>query len=513
MDFKLMYRILFNKRNIVALVILVVVFSLGTYGIRQQMHQQYNHDSQSLIHASTKGYQKFLNYYYKSYDRVLETLDYEWNGADNIDTGLRGNMETILEMDSTIVAVGAMLHNQLWEIHEDSLEVPLPDMRSLLQPEDRDGRQSIVLKERYLFVGGDYVRNDSQYARGIIIDLYRLHEKFIRDNIYTSVYQVVINQFQQCIYHPEIEKVGKHYPLPDYLFNNETYNYEQFDTLHLAQSDYLQMPVYIEYSSMPFRGNEWIVLSVSPGFEVKDMIVKQERTMVLLFLFFLSTLLGILMFGILHWKREFLLRSSAEQENLNLLLKHEKQKSETISVKLELLRSGLNSHFMFNSLGTVKALLSKDDEIARKMLSNLSHLYRYQLRTEGEQMVTLRDELGFTQTYVDVINLRMNSSIRLEINNLSDYFESKVLPVSLQLLVENCIKHNIATEKDPLVITIKVTEGRIFVINELRPKVALVETNGKGLNNLNIRYTLITQKECTFKKENGQFIASIPVLN
>jgi sensor histidine kinase YesM len=362
-------------------------------------------------------------------------------------------------------------------------------------------------------VGNYSGQNDFQYAKGLLIDLYRLHDKFIRDNIYTSVYQVVINQFQQCIYHPDIEKVGKYYPLPDNLFNNGRYNYEQFDKLHLAQSDYLQLPVFIEYSSMPFREDEWIMLSVSPGFEVKDMIVEQERNMILLFLLFFSTLLGILMFGILHWKREFLLRSSAEQENLNLLLKHEKQKSETISFKLELLRSGLNSHFMFNSLGTVKALLNKDDAIARKMLTNLSQLYRYQLRTEGEQMVTLREELDFTQTYVDVINLRMSSSIRLKINNLPDYLDGKVLPVSLQLLVENCIKHNIATEKDPLVITIMVNEGRIFVINELRPKVAIVETNGKGLYNLNTRYALITQQECAFKKENGQFIASIPVIN
>ena len=507
-----MKSILFNRWNIVALVLLVAIFSFGTYWIRQKIHRQSNIVSQSLIHGSTKGYQKFLNHYFDSYSRVLEQLDHVWYTQNMEIIEIQAKLNTLLKMDSTIVAIGVLDHSQLWEIQADSLTIPLPEMGDLLHPYKQASQNTCILKERYLFVGGP-MQKKSQCWRGILIDLHRLHEQFIWDNIYTSVYQVIINHQQQCIYHPEIELVGKHYPLPDYLFINGHYNLKQFDSLHVAQSTYLQLPVFKEYSCMLFRGEEWITLSVSPGFEVKDMIAEQERNMILLFLLFLTTLLGILIFGIVHWKREFLLRASTEQEHLNLLLKHEKQKSETISIKLELLRSGLNSHFMFNSLGTVKALLSKDDEIARGMLTDLSQLYRYQLRIEGEHMVTLQEELTFTQTYVDVINLRMNSSIQMEITNLPDYLDYKVLPISLQLLVENCIKHNIASETHPLVITIMVKKGHIFVENELRPKVAIVETSGKGLKNLNTRYALITQQECIFKQENNRFIATIPLIN
>jgi LytS/YehU family sensor histidine kinase len=264
---------------------------------------------------------------------------------------------------------------------------------------------------------------------------------------------------------------------------------------------------------MNFRNDTWFVLNVSPGFEVKDMVAEQERNMFLLFFLFLAMLLLIIVFSIINWKREFLLRANAEQEHLNLQLKHEKQKSETISIKLELLRSGLNSHFMFNSLGTVKALMRKNADAARDMLKDLSQLYRYQLTIEGEQMVTLQDELNFTQKYVDVINLRSNSSIVMNISGLNDYLDYKVLPVSLQLLVENCIKHNIASETQPLSIDIDLKEGRIIVENELRPKETIGEASGKGLKNLNARYKLLAEQECTFTIKNGRFIATMPLIN
>ncbi len=507
-----MKNILFNRWNILALLLLGAIFSLGTYGIRRKMHRQSNIVTQSVIHGSTSGYQKFLNNYFDSYSRLLKQLDHDWCKKNTDITEKKRILNTFLRMDSTIVAVGVLDKNDLLQIQADSIVIPLPEMRDLLEASKQTPQNSGIYKERYLFIGGS-MQIASQCRRGIIIDLHRLHKQFIWDNIYTSVYQVVINHQQQCIYHPEIELVGKHYPLPDYLFTNGQYNFKQFDTLYIAKSDYLQLPVFKEYNRMKFRGEEWIVLSVSPGFEVKDMITEQERNMFLLFVLFLTTLLVILIFGIVHWKREFLLRSSTEQEHLNLLLKHEKQKSETISIKMELLRSGLNSHFMFNSLGTVKALLSKTDKIARGMLTNLSKLYRYQLRIEGEHMVTLQEELTFTQTYVDVINLRMNSSIKMNITNLPNYLDYKVLPISLQVLVENCIKHNIASEAYPLVITITVKNEHIYVENDLRPKVTIAETSGKGLNNLNTRYMLTTQLACTFKQEDGRFIASMPLIN
>ncbi|MGV8830150.1 MAG: sensor histidine kinase [Breznakibacter sp.] len=504
--------ILFNRWNLLALLLLLAIFSAGTYWIRQKMLRQSDQVTQSLIHGSTKGYHKFLQQYFDRYSRVLTQLDHSWPGSDPAESTIEGELRTLLMADSAIVAIGVLDHHQLWAIQTDSMVAPLPDMRGLLQPDQITKRNGHVYQERYLFLGGPMAKNLHSW-RGILVDLHQLHQHFIRNNIYTSIYQVVINQNQQCIYHPDIALVGKHYPLPDGFIVDGHFNPKLFDSLHVTQSDYLQLPVFNEYNQLLFMGQAWIVMSISPGFEVNDMIAEQERNMILLFLLFLFLLIGIMVFGIMRWKREFLLRASYEQEHLNLQLKHEKQKSETISIKLELLRSGLNSHFMFNSLGTVKALLSKQDEKARSMLSDLSQLYRYQLRIEGEPMVTLQEELNFTQTYVDVINLRMNSSIIMETNNLGEYLDYKVLPVSLQVLVENCIKHNVASEFHPLVISIEVRDGHIVVDNELRPKVAVVETSGKGLQNLNARYLLLTQKACTFKKENGRYIATMPIIN
>jgi len=511
MDYRLMKSIIFKRWHIVAMLLLVIVFIIGAYWIRQNVNKQSDILSRSIIHGSTVGYQKFLNSYFSNYDQTLKQVGYVFGRQLIVEKEKQAILNSMLNLDSSIVAVGVLEHSRLLKVQSECLVQPLPDMLDLLQ-QAKKGKTSRVYMEQYLFVSQSEVLADSCVI-GIFIDLHRLHKQFICDNIYTSMYQVVINQHGRCIYHPEIKNIGKPYALPDDLFNNEQYDISQMDALHVAQSEYLQLPVFKEYSLMDFRNEAWLVINISPGFEVKDMVADQERNLFLLFLLFLTMLLIIIVFSIVNWKSEFLLRASTEQEHLNLLLKHEKQKSETISIKLELLRSGLNSHFMFNSLATAKALLRTNANAARDMLTDLSQLYRYQLSIEGEQMVTLQEELDFTLKYVDVINLRSNSSIDIKLANLNEYLEYKVLPVSLQLLVENCIKHNIASEAWPLTVLVKVHNGRISVVNELRPKEAIGESSGKGLKNLNTRYKLITQQECSFNSNNGHFIATMPLIN
>ena len=511
MDYQLIKGMLFKRWHWAAMVILVIVFSIGTFGIKRKVKHQSDSLTKSIIHGSTIGYQKFLDNYFRSYDQVLKQVAYAYDELLIEEPKQQEILNGLLKMDSSIVAIGIWDQNQLLSAESMDVKDSLPDFTQLLQAPLLE-TNSRVYSQRFLYVGS-IINQSKQSTCGILIDLHQVHKQFIWDNIYTSVYQVVINQHQQCVYHPDITRVGKEYLLPENLLSNRQFNTNRLDTLHVDKSDFLGLPVFKEHSLMKFRNDSWVVLNVSPGFEVKDMVADQERNMFLLFFLFLAMLLVIIIFSIINWKREFMLRASAEQEHLNLLLKHEKQKSDTISIKLELLRSGLNSHFMFNSLGTVKALLRKNADAARNMLSDLSQLYRYLLSIEGEQMVTLQEELDFTCKYVDVINLRSNSSVKMDISNLNAYQDSKVLPVSLQLLVENCIKHNIASESQPLAIDIEVKDGRIIVENELRPKETIGEASGKGLKYLNARYKLIANLECDFTIKNGRFIATMPLID
>lgn len=501
----------FHRWNVVALVLLVAVFSAGTFLIRHQMLLRADRVSHSLVHGSTKGYHKFLMRYFERFDLVMKQLDYSLNNHDYRLERARNDLNLLMKIDSAIVAVVVVNHDQIWSSIASYSSVAEQDLYELIKADQPNNAFTKVYLQRYLYMGGA-TADCAQCRYGILIDLHQMHRQFIAGDIYTSIYQVILNQHQQCIYHPDITFVGKDYPLPQNFYLNGRFNAKLLDSLHEAQSDYLQLPVFAEYSKLIIRGEEWLVLSMSPGFELKDLMADQQRVLMLLFFFFLIILIGILFFGLLRWKREFVLRAGYEKQTLHLQLKNEMQKSEMMSIKLELLRSGLNSHFMFNSLGTVKALLSRHDEKARDMLTDLSQLYRYQLKIEGEPMVSLAEELRFTQIYVDVINVRMSGAFVLEINNLDNYLECKVLPVSLQLLVENCIKHNIATDRNPLVISIRVIDNQIVVENQLRPKVTIVESSGKGLQNLTARYLILTNQTCTFRKENGRYIASIPII-
>ena len=363
-----MKQLILQRWNVVALVFLIAVFSVGTFCIRQKMVLKADKMSRSLVHGSTKGYQKFLNRYFEQYSLILNRLDYVWHLNNKNPNELVKSLHALMLTDSAIVSV-VVEDGQLLETHADSLSISPIDFHLLLQPDSMNREFTKVFRERYLFMGGS-MSNHSNCYRGIVIDLYHLHKQFIDSDVYTSIYQVILNQRQQCIYHPDIAMVGKQYPLSGNVLVDGHFNNRLFDSLHTIQSDYLQLPVFAEYNPLMVMGEQWIVLSVSPGFELKDMMAGQERSLLLLFFLFLLLLVGIMIFSLLRWKREFLLRASYEQKNLNLQLKQLKQDSETISIKLELLRSGLNSHFMFNSLGTVKALLSKQDQKAREMLSD-----------------------------------------------------------------------------------------------------------------------------------------------
>ncbi|WP_430812876.1 MULTISPECIES: sensor histidine kinase [unclassified Carboxylicivirga] len=506
-----MRNVIFNRWNVVALLVLVVIFSLAAYGIRVEMQQQSNRVSQSLIQISTRGYQTFLEQYFSGYTHVLEQLAGSALGFEKRTAINKNELAEVLQSDSTIAALAVRGEGWTQTLSNDSARDAMELMQQYLQSAHPEAFNGNVLFNRYLYLSISHPTAEDVRA-AICIDLLRVHQHFIEKDIYTSIYQVILNARQECIYHPERYLIGQKYEIPERLLVSGQFNQRLYDSVHLEVSDYLQLPVFKTYKAMNLAGTEVLVLSVSPGFEIKEMVAEQEQSLFILFVLFLVLLVAIMIFGMMRWKREFLLRASTEQENLNLQLKHEKQKTDAVSMKLELLRSGLNSHFMFNSLGTVRALLSEGDGLARRMLSDLSKLYRYQLRIEGERTVSLHEELTFTRIYVDVINFRMSSSLEMDCGNLSDYAQCRVLPVSLQLLVENAIKHNVSSPQQPLHIHLSVKEGYVVVINQLRPKVAFVETSGKGLKNLSARYALITQRECLFKEENGCYVARIPII-
>lgn len=162
------------------------------------------------------------------------------------------------------------------------------------------------------------------------------------------------------------------------------------------------------------------------------------------------------------------------------LARLEKEKA---AYQFEALKQQINPHFLFNSLNALASLAYQDAEKTNLFAKKLSTVYRYLLQTADKHTVTLREELSFLRTYLYLEDIRFGSAMQVAIDIPDQLLSMRIVPVSLQLLVENALKHNIATEEKPLRISIYARDTELIVTNNLQPR-GEVASNKKGLRNL-----------------------------
>jgi len=194
------------------------------------------------------------------------------------------------------------------------------------------------------------------------------------------------------------------------------------------------------------------------------------------------------------------------------LKREQKLKEEKLTFQYETLKNQVNPHFLFNSLNTLSSLVSKDVELSEQYIQKLSSIYRYILENKDLDQVNLKRELEFVKDYFYLQQVRDNGKIDLEVN-VEDPERFEILPISLQLLVENAFKHNMATRSNPLKILIELDEKNncVSVSNNLRLKTHIEDTSKLGLNNLSERNKLITGKEVKVIEKEGEFKVIVPL--
>jgi len=191
--------------------------------------------------------------------------------------------------------------------------------------------------------------------------------------------------------------------------------------------------------------------------------------------------------------------------------REQKLREENLKYKYQNLKSQVNPHFLFNSLNTLSEIVYEDAKIADKYIQKLSGIYRYILENEEIDLVPLNKEIEFVKQYFEIQKVRDNDKILLEID-FQDADKFKVVPVSLQILVENALKHNSRSEKLPLKIRIERNIDNIVVSNNIQRKNILESKLKTGLLNLKERVRLILDKDLIYEEENNQFIVKLPII-
>lgn len=201
----------------------------------------------------------------------------------------------------------------------------------------------------------------------------------------------------------------------------------------------------------------------------------------------------------------FIERAKAKQMADNL-------QTELSQIKFEVLKSQINPHFMFNSLNVLSGLINKDVNKAQQFIDEFSMIYRYVLETIEQPVTTLGKEIEFMRSYLFLQQIRYGENLTYSINITAGLIEMFLPPLSLQVVLENAIKHNIINESKPLHIEITDEEFTLIVKNNIQPKISKGVSTGLGLKNLIKRYALISDLVPEFKVENNHYIAKLPLI-
>jgi hypothetical protein len=186
-------------------------------------------------------------------------------------------------------------------------------------------------------------------------------------------------------------------------------------------------------------------------------------------------------------------------------------KRENIMVMHEALKQQLNPHFLFNSLNTLKSLVKQDAKQSLVFIEELSSVYRYMLAHSGKSEVTLKEELDFATSYLSLLKLRYGDSLIFELSIPDEHVLNTIPPNTLQILLENAVKHNVLSRNRPLRITIYVGNKHVVVENNLQHKAPEGFSSHVGLTNINNRYMILKGKSIIIEKTECSFKVKLPI--
>lgn len=223
------------------------------------------------------------------------------------------------------------------------------------------------------------------------------------------------------------------------------------------------------------------------------------------FFFFIFSVVHIILIFIARILRLGIIRQESMLEN-------ERLQQQNLQKELSALRNQLNPHFLFNSLNTLNSLI-RDNHEATMFVNKLSHMYRYILQSGERDLVCLKDELQFLESYTYLIQMRYHQfCFNIDLDIRPEHLHMEIPPMALQLLVENAVKHNEISKGCPLEIRIYSNDDGLVVENKIHPRTSPVDSTGNGLINLDKRYFLLRKKGIVISRDEETFSVKLPLI-
>lgn len=235
------------------------------------------------------------------------------------------------------------------------------------------------------------------------------------------------------------------------------------------------------------------------GFSLKDLDLKIKLGILLLATLFIYKVVYALLYSYQHY-------TVAQIENIQ-------RERKQLELQFEALKSQISPHYLFNSLNTISSLVYKDTPSAEQFVRRLVQTYQYILSTQNKRFVTLQDEIDFVQSYYYLLRIRFQQQLTVEINLPHNIMHTKIPPLTLQILVENAVKHNNLSSDKKLFIYITAQDNMFLkVINTKTGTLSGVTSFRVGLENIQKRYEFFTDKKIEIK-DDDKFVVTLPVIH
>ena len=244
--------------------------------------------------------------------------------------------------------------------------------------------------------------------------------------------------------------------------------------------------------------NSWLKVSFLTAAEV---VALQGRNKFVVF-FFRGMLFNL--FNAIHAAH---IRQMKDHEQSMIELEHLKQAN--LQANLSGLKAQLSPHFLFNTFNTLSSLTG--EQLVKDYVDQMANVYRYLLDHHKHDLVELKRELDFTKSYLYIMQTRLESALEVSVLIEAGCITRPIPPLTLQLLVENAIRHNIASASRPLRISIRTQDGFLVVTNNVQPKTSMQKTSGIGLTNVNERYMLLLGREIRIAMDGHFFTVKLPL--
>lgn len=229
--------------------------------------------------------------------------------------------------------------------------------------------------------------------------------------------------------------------------------------------------------------------------------IHQQRVVYYFQIAIISWFISMLFFGFYFYKRF-----------KDYQIKESEQEKQQITAQFESLKNQLDPHFLFNSLNVLNGLIEEDPKKASLFTTDLSRIYRYVLEHKDKSLVSLKEELTFSKAYLNLLNLRFEAGIQIDLHIHEDEISGLILPLSLQLLIENVIKHNVISLKSPLFLKIYRKNNYLYIENNLQKKKVLNGNSGIGLKNIQERYALLSSLPVYIHESDDLFSVGLPII-